>query len=495
MASFDGRPKERTTPSAWTIRSPYRININRDDGDRRASSSNQPSTSTSTVDDDTQQEAPAKSMRTTRHTPAFLPNFVRTEPENASSSHKADGEQGPTQRLYNTLNPTYRFPCAADEVENKRQEHQHTAFSIVFRGLYPCPDAVRATLRDDGTAKAILDLGCGTGTWAIEMAREFPHATVLGVDIVPCTANPADIPSNCKFEIDDVNHGLDHFEEQFDLVHLRNLSMGLRNFRKTMEEVSKCLKPGGLAVFIEGDNELIHRDMVTVVPMAMLDHEIRKDSSVSGRPRSTSGSWLQRYFHEISHAAQIQGSDWSSAAEAIDEGLWRMDMYDPESCGASSAFVPIGPWLKAPDETSTVHLQHVGSLMRTDMLSLLRAAQSLLLQVGVHQSMIDQWIASATYELKAEKFESFARLRVAWGRRKRPANSDSPAQSSTSLESQAPVTETYSIYDRIRPNCQPVTTYASRTESLMAKEARNSTKTKQPVPFVIELANKKVLTK
>lgn len=74
-----------------------------------------------------------------------------------------------------------------------------------------------------------------------------------------------------------------------------------------MEEVSKCLKPGGLAIFIDGDTELLHRDMVTVLPMAMLDHEIRRDCSESedsfmdSEPRTRAdGSWVQRFLYGTS---------------------------------------------------------------------------------------------------------------------------------------------------------------------------------------------------
>ncbi len=37
----------------------------------------------------------------------------------------------------------------------------------------------------------------------------------------------------------------------------------------------------------------------------------------------------------------------SGADTAIDEGLWRMSMFDSTTCGASSVFSPIGSWLKS----------------------------------------------------------------------------------------------------------------------------------------------------
>ena len=60
------------------------------------------------------------------------------------------------------------------------------------------------------------------------MGKEFPNATVLGVDLVPGPINSLDIPPNVRFEIDDVNDGLDHFYELFDLIHVRSICQGVR---------------------------------------------------------------------------------------------------------------------------------------------------------------------------------------------------------------------------------------------------------------------------
>lgn len=62
--------------------------------------------------------------------------------------------------------------------------------------------------------------------------------------------------------------------------------------------------------------------------------------------------------------------------------------------------------------------------------------------------------------------------------------------SPVSTTSQIPEVEPSTNYDRIRQNCQPVAMYASQAEALMAKEARIMTRTVQPVPFVVQLANK-----
>ncbi|UZP39768.1 hypothetical protein NXS19_007584 [Fusarium pseudograminearum] len=47
----------------------------------------------------------------------------------------------------------------------------------------------------------ILDVGTGTGMWAIDMADEHPSDKVIGIDI--SAVQPAFVPPNCIFQIDD----------------------------------------------------------------------------------------------------------------------------------------------------------------------------------------------------------------------------------------------------------------------------------------------------
>lgn len=42
---------------------------------------------------------------------------------------------------------------------------------------------------ENGLSPAILDLGTGSGAWAIGVAKQIPHAAVVGLDLVP--VNPS----------------------------------------------------------------------------------------------------------------------------------------------------------------------------------------------------------------------------------------------------------------------------------------------------------------
>lgn len=77
---------------------------------------------------------------------------------------------------------------AQDATEHDRLELQSFAQYLALEGNYPptARDAVRAALAPrPGRRAAVLDVGTGSAAWAVAMAREFPHADVLGVDLVP----------------------------------------------------------------------------------------------------------------------------------------------------------------------------------------------------------------------------------------------------------------------------------------------------------------------
>lgn len=48
----------------------------------------------------------------------------------------------------------------------------------------------------------VLDMGTGTGIWAIDVADEFPNAEVVANDLSPI--QPQNVPVNVRFEVDDI---------------------------------------------------------------------------------------------------------------------------------------------------------------------------------------------------------------------------------------------------------------------------------------------------
>src|SRR5688572_17952668 len=62
----------------------------------------------------------------------------------------------------------------------------------------------------------ILDIGTGTGEWAIRIAELFPHCEVVGTDI-SATAETQGVPMNVFFEIEDAEDW-ERLPDLYDLI-------------------------------------------------------------------------------------------------------------------------------------------------------------------------------------------------------------------------------------------------------------------------------------
>ena len=66
----------------------------------------------------------------------------------------------------------------------------------------------------------ILDVGTGSGRWAIEVADQYEDTNVFGIDLSP-TSPSYEIPENCEFIVADLTEGLSFDDGSLDLVHSR----------------------------------------------------------------------------------------------------------------------------------------------------------------------------------------------------------------------------------------------------------------------------------
>jgi hypothetical protein len=84
-----------------------------------------------------------------------------------------------------------------------------------------------------------------------DFADQFPSAQVVGTDISPI--QPAWVPPNCKFEIDDAQMPWTWSVNHFDFVHIRNLHGSISDWPALYAQCFRHTKPGGLIEELEFD--------------------------------------------------------------------------------------------------------------------------------------------------------------------------------------------------------------------------------------------------
>lgn len=95
----------------------------------------------------------------------------------------------------------------------------------------------------------ILDVGSGTGRWAVEAALRYPSADILSLDMTSALL-PKDVPANLTFEIRDVAEPWP--PQLYDFIHVRNLvGGGVRDWEWLLAQCLSHLKPGGVLEFSE----------------------------------------------------------------------------------------------------------------------------------------------------------------------------------------------------------------------------------------------------
>lgn len=101
----------------------------------------------------------------------------------------------------------------------------------------------------------ILDLACGTGDFTLELAKRWPDAEIIGVDITPEMIEIAKLKladaRNVAFSVGNAQELSESETEFYDLVVC---AFGFRNFPDKAKALSECrrvLQPGGKLVVLE----------------------------------------------------------------------------------------------------------------------------------------------------------------------------------------------------------------------------------------------------
>ncbi|CAB4485375.1 S-adenosyl-L-methionine-dependent methyltransferase [Rhizophagus irregularis] len=118
----------------------------------------------------------------------------------------------------------------------------HFLKGYIFQGNFSSP--IEDIIIEGGCK--VLDIGCGPGTWLLDLSNKYENSYFFGVDIKPIF--PREIkPNNLEFIEADVTNGLSFRDNEFDLTHadLMGLMFTPEQWDIVLSELIRVTKPGG----------------------------------------------------------------------------------------------------------------------------------------------------------------------------------------------------------------------------------------------------------
>ncbi|KAI1324902.1 S-adenosyl-L-methionine-dependent methyltransferase [Xylariaceae sp. FL0255] len=222
-----------------------------------------------------------------------------------------------------------KYMLPNDETEQERLDYQHQVYTAVSGGklcLAPIDEKV----------KRVLDVGTGTGIWAVEFGLENPGALIIGTDLSPIQPNYT--PPNVSFEICDAEDEWT-FQLPFDFIHMRAMITCFKNPATVLASAYAALAPGG---YIELRDPILPFHFLTPPPDG---------------PRCALKEWGEKLVDASSRA----GRDWTAAARYSEmlRDLGFVNIHERREA------VALSPWVKG------VQNKHISLLLQQDILRML----------------------------------------------------------------------------------------------------------------------------
>ncbi|KAH7185148.1 S-adenosyl-L-methionine-dependent methyltransferase [Fusarium flagelliforme] len=281
---------------------------------------------------------------------------------------------------------TYHSERGNAEYWASNDAQQNEAIDIIHHYLLLALDEKLhlAPVKDD--VKSVLDVGTGTGIWAIDFADEHPYAEVTGTDISPI--QPSWVPPNVKFEIEDCTQPWTFSPDTFDFIHMRYLYGSIGDWGSLFQEAYRACAPGGWVESFEASPRLESDD-----------GSVQEGSAIDewGKFFIEGGKKLGRTFTIIDDDLQQKGME---EAGFVDIKTWDFK-------------APVGAWPKDPKMQEIGRFGHAA--MDQDLEGFVLYMASFVL--GWSQEEVLVYCSQLRRELRNRSHHPYCRMRIVYGRK------------------------------------------------------------------------------
>jgi ubiquinone/menaquinone biosynthesis C-methylase UbiE len=266
-----------------------------------------------------------------------------------------------------------------DEQQNESMDINHHLLTLCLNGklfLAPLSENIENA----------LDIGTGTGIWAIDFADQFPNTQVIATDISPI--QPEWAPPNLQFEIDDATLEWTYKPNSFDYIHARYLLGSIMDWKSLFKQAFIACKPGGYLESYEA-SVLQESDDGSVAQGSAMDQW--------GKLFWEAGKKIDRSFRVYEDDIQKKAME---AAGFVDIQVWEFK-------------APIGGW------AADLRLREIGEFAQMSVESdiegyILFVCHTVL---GWSKEEVAVFIAHWRRQVRLRKTHAYYRQRVVWGRK------------------------------------------------------------------------------
>ncbi|KAH7123137.1 S-adenosyl-L-methionine-dependent methyltransferase [Dactylonectria macrodidyma] len=262
-----------------------------------------------------------------------------------------------------------------DDEEQERMDLGHHIYRLILGG--------KLHLAPITNPQRILDLGTGTGIWAIDMADEFPDAEVLGTDLSPI--QPQWTPVNCKFEVDDFESEW-VYHKPFDFIHARELGGCITSNEWLFHQAFQHLAPGG------------YLEMQAVYPCFVSDDDTAEKATHAQSWMETLCEGSKRFGKPLDGALE-----WEDKMRSVGFVDVRREVYK----------LPIGEWPKDPK------LKEIGRFQSVQESRLIESYTPALFSrvLGWNAAEIQVFIAKVKEDLRDPSIHIYLPVYFVWARK------------------------------------------------------------------------------